>query len=360
MMALAVLVMTSAACAGLTAYASYDTTTDFDYTLDGDFGVKLHWGAGSVASVPGSDPYPAGESDFAGRLDVAGQTMVFDEDGDLDIATTFADEAGTVEMWVAPNWNGTNHGGEGVGGAGAAQYLFLGGNRPWMGDARGAHVFIFNNGFPNDGGQVMGYWDGNDGQTVTFENSPTTPSGSDMYGTTADWVAGQWHHIAFCWDATTLGLYMDGGVIMQAARASVASEVYLNGEFLFGYSPDGEVAQNCWDGQVDGFAVWNEARYTGPYAVPAGPHQPLTGDLNGDGFVGQSDLDIVLAMWGRNGGDIVDPRADINGDDFVGQIDLDHVLGDWGRGTPPTPPVPEPATAALIGIGGLAALRRRK
>ena len=83
------------------------------------------------------------------------------------------------------------------------------------------------------------------------------------------------------------------------------------------------------------------------------------GDVNRDLFVGQSDLDIVLAMWGRSGAEITDPRADANHDDFVGQGDLDYVLAAWGQGTPPPTPVPEPATLPLLGLAGLAVVRKR-
>jgi len=61
----------------------------------------------------------------------------------------------------------------------------------------------------------------------------------------------------------------------------------------------------------------------------------LRGDLNADGFVGQTDLDIVLDQWGHSGGEITDPRADPNNDDFVGQTDLDIVLDDWGQSSGP-------------------------
>jgi hypothetical protein len=65
---------------------------------------------------------------------------------------------------------------------------------------------------------------------------------------------------------------------------------------------------------------------------------PLLGDLNGDGFVGQGDLNIVLGQWGKGApphDPITDPRADPNHDNFVGQGDLNIVLADWGKGTLP-------------------------
>jgi len=58
------------------------------------------------------------------------------------------------------------------------------------------------------------------------------------------------------------------------------------------------------------------------------------GDLNGDGFVGQADLNIVLAAWGETvppG----NPKADLTGDGFVGQADLNVVLACWGNSSNP-------------------------
>jgi len=83
----------------------------------------------------------------------------------------------------------------------------------------------------------------------------------------------------------------------------------------------------------------------------------LEGDLNGDGFVGSADLDLVRGNWGT----VVAPGAngDANSDGFVNSADLDIVRGNWGASLPTA--VPEPGIGILIGLAGLliAALRRR-
>ncbi|MEZ6191049.1 MAG: hypothetical protein R3C45_07120 [Phycisphaerales bacterium] len=92
--------------------------------------------------------------------------------------------------------------------------------------------------------------------------------------------------------------------------------------------------------------------------IPAGG---IEGDLNGDGFVGIADLNIVLGAWNQNvppG----DPLADPSGDGFVGIADLNVVLGNWNAGTPPTDAaaVPEPVSAVVFTALGLMAMSRRR
>lgn len=86
---------------------------------------------------------------------------------------------------------------------------------------------------------------------------------------------------------------------------------------------------------------------------------PLDGDLNSDGFVGVEDLNLVLGNWNLNvpPGDL---RADPTHDGFVGIEDLNLVLGNWNSGSPPSEggAIPEPATAALLGVGILTIARR--
>jgi len=85
----------------------------------------------------------------------------------------------------------------------------------------------------------------------------------------------------------------------------------------------------------------------------------LPGDLNGDGFVGLGDLDLVLASWNL-AIPIAIPQADPTGDGFVGLDDLDVVLTNWNTGAPPAGVIPEPGTATMCLILLLAAPTRRR
>ncbi len=90
--------------------------------------------------------------------------------------------------------------------------------------------------------------------------------------------------------------------------------------------------------------------------------QPLAlpGDLDGDGFVGITDLNLVLGNWNNavTVGDYL--LGDPSGDGFVGIEDLNAVLGNWNAGTPPAFAVPEPASLVLLGLSGLFVVRRNR
>lgn len=81
----------------------------------------------------------------------------------------------------------------------------------------------------------------------------------------------------------------------------------------------------------------------------------LLGDLDGDGYVGISDMDLLLADWGMAGS-----PADADGSGTVGQGDLNIVIANWGSGQPPTGIIPEPNTLAIVGLAGVVLLRRRR
>ena len=96
----------------------------------------------------------------------------------------------------------------------------------------------------------------------------------------------------------------------------------------------------------------------------------LLGDLNGDGFVGQDDLNLILGKWGTNVTPGSFAMGDPSGDGFVGQDDLNILLGHWGQGMPPpnldgsslsAAAVPEPSSLALamLAFGMICGYRKR-
>lgn len=94
----------------------------------------------------------------------------------------------------------------------------------------------------------------------------------------------------------------------------------------------------------------------------------IGGDYNGDGFVSQADLDLVLLNWGDNAVpeswlavDQFDAGADGSGG-LVSQNELDRVLLNWGNGTAGrAAAVPEPGAGLLVVLacGGAGWLRER-
>jgi hypothetical protein len=116
-----------------------------------------------------------------------------------------------------------------------------------------------------------------------------------------------------------------------------------------------------FSGNADSLVFLDDIFYQPP---TFGPPLPLPGDINGDGFVGIADLNILLANWNqqvpkgnRSQGDL----AGI-GDGFVGIDDLNYLLTLWNTGNPPATGgtvVPEPTTCLLVFGGLVLAIHRR-
>lgn len=78
-------------------------------------------------------------------------------------------------------------------------------------------------------------------------------------------------------------------------------------------------------------------------------------DLTGDGEVDQDDLDLVLLNFGARG-----LTGDANIDGVTDYDDLTYTLQNWTSTTAPILAVPEPGTAAVLGLLSVLGLSRRR
>lgn len=158
------------------------------------------------------------------------------------------------------------------------------------------------------------------------------------------------------------GIDTDIDLLFSDAVSDIDLFVHLDdGTVVAGSTSENNNESISFDGFAAGTYYISIDDFTGngvAYTLSIDETVTLTPDLNGDGFVGIEDLDLLLANWGGAAGSPA--GGDANGDGIVNSADLAIVQGAWGDGTPPGGVVPEPGSLALLAVGGVLAMRRRR
>jgi hypothetical protein len=170
-----------------------------------------------------------------------------------------------------------------------------------------------------------------------------------MYSEAGDLIQSQTGIIAFNTDN-------EEGIIAPPFGTAQAELDGYHGTHLGWSDYTGYFGEGLTVWEVDSLAYFDTADGAFPGSVD------LSGDLDGDGFVGIADLNIVLGNWNATVTPGDQLQGDTSGDGFVGIEDLNTVLGTWNNGTPPQSGsvVPEPASLALLTIGASVFTRRRR
>jgi hypothetical protein len=167
----------------------------------------------------------------------------------------------------------------------------------------------------------------------------TDATGYSQISGVSELDANVWNHVRLMVDIGINGVAGDGQI-----------SLWVNGSVLYsGGAPVDHIFTTVGLTSSNGVYLDDMAIFLEPM---------LEGDLDGDGFVGITDLNIVLSAWNQNvppG----NPLADPSNDGFVGIEDLNVVLGNWNAGTPPVTAVPEPAGLSLYCLIGILGLYRR-
>lgn len=165
-------------------------------------------------------------------------------------------------------------------------------------------------------------------------NSGTYPNDLYTFIDLTDWQANRWYHVAGTWDAKTRAVYLyrDGVLVNDHVYAGAAPIVNGTLSLRIGERQSSTYAQG-FGGAIDGVRISNTA-YS--YAVPP----VILGDLNGDGKVDFSDIQMFSLDWlictdpdnaGCSGGTGY-RKGDLNKDYYVNFVDFALLAEDWATG----------------------------
>ncbi len=199
--------------------------------------------------------------------------------------------------------------------------------------------------------------DGNVGNGQVFTNDgtinmpPAFPAAFDYGDPTAS------HSVVLTAVPQVTGLYGDSDL--------VDINVTVDGNSLFDYTTNGGTDFGTFSVSSNGF-VFRSIDNLVVEAIMDDVRLP--GDANGDGTVSILDFAILRANFGSNMGTF--ETGDFNEDGLVSILDFAILRANFGTSLTPAQlatvdawyasVVPEPTTAALLALGGLAMLRRRR
>ena len=119
--------------------------------------------------------------------------------------------------------------------------------------------------------------------------------------------------------------------LAEGSPAVDAAAAALLPEDIFDVDGDANTEESLPYDLVEAVRFLGESLDLGAFERPVTSDEPvLEGDLNGDGFVNASDLDLIRANWGNTvqPGDLL--SGDANADGTVNAADLDVVRANWG------------------------------
>lgn len=343
---------------------------------------------GFVASLsPAAITIDGNAADWAGKLinldptSRAGIMDVVNYGCYVDVATGYAYFAQTIEHDAVNEFHGTGEGlwmnwwldldGDNTTGIKGWQIECVGWAEtvPTAGSHKGEEYGV-NEGI--DIGVEVGHW-----QTDAYELYCT--NGSDGKDVAYQYTIG--NSFAFSTDGKFLEVCVKIDLLIAAANALAVGDTTAYGEF-----DDAAAAAGLWDvgARIDGKDVSLGVTYgtggNGTSGLPEGDiinvdnpagHEGLVtlpvipGDVNLDGVVSLGDLTMLASNYNQSG--MAWGQGDISADGSISLGDLTMLASYYGMTTeqfmaanPGIYPTPEPTTIALLGLGAVGLLKRRR
>jgi hypothetical protein len=160
---------------------------------------------------------------------------------------------------------------------------------------------------------------------------------------------GTWHHLSGVYSLQNARFYIDGVLVSQTTHSLGALHHQPLTDLFIGSGRPSPDTSEYFRGLIDEVRIWNRPRTSAEITADWNKH--LVGNEAG-----------LVAYWGFDEG-IVQLVHDLSGHGHDGHLGLSWLAADSGdpMWVPSTAPIiPEPGTLALLALGGVVTVRRRK